>query len=436
MTRQALFISTLCAAVMATSLHAQGTFNQRARVTPATVAPKPAINPAAATVNQAEPPQVSTTAATREYSRSVRQVQKDQISAGQLHAVVNDNSSVVVSSDNAELHAARNRVFYNFVRAKPEVVAIPESLQIAGGAGETATVLRQELTVPGTNGDAVRVQAFVRNGTGLSYVGARNRFEGRFQVALGYADGSPQSPLDREVSIAVTAPGAESLDPEEMQLKDVDVWHSFGVAVRSPADDYQIVVSAGAKDAGNSVKVPIQRPKVNLAPSVSRITGFGLGTFDLSVSANGIADPAGTVITFQSDGAAFEGGNTIRLDANGTGTLKLRSTSSGIATISAMSPFDGSSVKVEFLQPWLMLLLAAAGGIIGAVVTGKRNRWLRGALIGIALAVLYYVGLDWVSKQTGFTSLAHAGEAVSFALGFLGSIVGVKWIGGGKKAEA
>jgi inner membrane protein involved in colicin E2 resistance len=101
-----------------------------------------------------------------------------------------------------------------------------------------------------------------------------------------------------------------------------------------------------------------------------------------------------------------------------------------------MSPFDASSVKVEFLQPWLMLVLAAAGGIIGAVVTGKRSRWLRGALIGVALAVLYYVGLDWVSKQTGFTSLAHAGEAVSFALGFLGSIVGVQWIGGGKKAAA
>jgi hypothetical protein len=413
MTRQMQLITILGASFMAASLFAQGSLKDHAQVAP----------------------QASTTA-TRWYSRSVQQKQKDLISAGQLHAVVSDNSSVVVSSDNAELHAARNRVFYNFVRAQPEVVALPPALQTTGAAGETATVLRQELTVPATNGDAVRVQAFVRNGTGLSYVGARNRFEGKFKVALAYAEGSPQSPLNQEVSIAVTAPGAESLDPEEMRLKDVDVWHSFGVAIRSPADDYEIVVSAGAKDAGNSVKVPVQRPTVNLAPSVSRVTGFGLGTFDVSVSANGIADPAGAVITFQSDGAAFEGGNTITLGGNGTGTLKMRSTSSGVATISAMAPFSSSSVKVEFLQPWLVLLLAGVGGVIGAVVTGKRQRWLRGALIGIALAVLYYVGLDWVSKQTGFTTLAHAGEGVAFALGFLGSVIGVGWIGGSEKIKA
>ncbi len=458
MARQVLFITILCAAFMATSLHAQGSFNDRAKVVPVTTAPPTTtINPAS-TVNQnkaaaiptdtiappasspaataAEQPRVPASAATRQYSRSIQQAQKDRISSGQLRAVVSDNSSVVVSSDNAESHAARNRVFYNFVRAKPEVVAVPEALQTADAAGETATVLRQELTVPGANGDAVRVQAFVRNGTGLSYVGARNRFEGKFKVALGYADGSPQSPLNQEVTIAVTAPGAESLDPDEMRLNDVDIWHSFEVAVRSPADDYEIVVSAGARDAGNSIKVPVQRPVVNLAPSVSRVAGFGLGTFDVSVSANGIAAPAGTVITFESDGAAFEGGNTITLGGDGTGTLKMRSTSSGIATISAMSPFKGSSVKVEFLQPWLVLVLAGVGGVIGAVVTGKRRRWLFGALIGMSLAVLYYVGLDWVSKRTGFTSLAHAGEAVSFALGFLGSIVGVNWIGGGRKAEA
>ena len=463
MTRHGLRITILCSARLASSAYAQGSFSNRARTTPArTIAPtttvrpdtatvRPAttavnpaaaaVSPAAATVSPAPPaisvaeqPTVATTAAARQYSRSVNQVQGELISSGQLHAVVSNNSSVVVSSHSADEHAARKGVFYNFVRAKPEVVALPAPLQTAGGAGETATVLRQELTVPGANGEAVRVQAFVRNGTGLSYVGARNRFEGKFTVALGYADGSPQVPLTQEVSIAVTAPGAESLDPEEMRLKDVDVWHGFGVAVRSPADDYEIEVSAGAKDAGNSVKVPIQRPKVNLAPSVSRVTGFGLGTFDVSVAADGIANPAGAVITFKSDGGAFEGGNTITLGADGTGTLKMRSTSSGVATISALSPFDGSSVKVEFLQPWLILALAGAGGALGAVVTGKRRRWLKGALIGIALAVLYYVGLDWVSKQTGFTSLAHAGEAVSFALGFLGSIVGVGWLGAAKKA--
>jgi hypothetical protein len=421
MTAQNILLVILCAAIPMSPAYAQGAFSDRAHAAPtATVAQPTAVE----------------RAATREYSRSVQQEQRSLISAGQLHAVVSDNSSVVVSSDNAELHAARNRVFYNFVRAKPEVVAVPEALQSAAGTGETATVLRQELTVPGASGEAVRVQAYVRNGTGLSYVGARNRFEGKFKVALAYAEGSPRSPLTQEVSIAVTAPGAESLDPEEMRLQDVDVWHGFGVAVRSPADDYEIVVSAGAKDAGNSVKVPVQRPRVNLAPSVARVTGFGLGTFDVSVSANGIADPAGAVITFQSDGAAFEGGNTITLGADGTGLLKLRSTSSGVATISAMSPFDASAVKVEFLQPWLMVLLAGVGGVIGAVVTGKRRRWLTGALIGIALAVLYYVGLDWVSRQTGFTTLAHAGEAVAFALGFLGSIVGVAWIGGAERKTA
>jgi hypothetical protein len=429
MNRLIAALTLFCGALLANGAHAQDPRTTITRISPARAATvEAAVTPAAVVDKKTVP-------ASR-YSRSVNQAQKDLIASGQLRAVVSDSSSVVVSSHAADEHALRNGVFLQFVRAKPEVVQLPVALQSDGKPGETATVLRQELTVPGAGGQAVRVSAFVRNSTGLSYVGARNRFEGKFAVALGYADGSPQVPLTEQVSIAVTAPGAESLDPPEMQLKDVDAWHGFGLAVRSPGNDYEIKVSAGAKDAGNSVKVPVLAPKVNLATSVSGVTGFGLGTFDLAVAATGIAEPEGAIITFNSDGAAFENGNTIKLDANGTGTLKMRSTSTGMATISAMAPFESSSVTIKFRQPWLILLLAFAGGVLGALVTGKGKGWgwLRGGGVGVGLAILYYVGIDWLAKLTGFTSLAKAGEFVAVALGFIGSIVDVKWLQAEKSA--
>ena len=74
------------------------------------------------------------------------------------------------------------------------------------------------------------------------------------------------------------------------------------------------------------------------------------------------------------------------------------------------------------------------GGAVGGVVTKKaRARWKKtmiiGAVTGVALAIVYYVGLDWIVKATGMNTLASAGEFVAFALGFIGAIVSVKWIG-------
>src|SRR6185503_14675836 len=104
MTRHGLRITILCSALLASSAYAQGSFSDRARTTPArTIAPtttvrpdtatvRPAttavnpaaaaVSPAAATVSPAPPaisvaeqPTVATTAAARQYSRSVNQVQ-------------------------------------------------------------------------------------------------------------------------------------------------------------------------------------------------------------------------------------------------------------------------------------------------------------------------------------------------------------------------
>ena len=58
-----------------------------------------------------------------------------------------------------------------------------------------------------------------------------------------------------------------------------------------------------------------------------------------------------------------------------------------------------------------------------------------GALTGLAMTVLYYVGLDWVVRATGWTTLASAGEAVAFALGLLGAIVGLGVITAVSKKE-
>jgi hypothetical protein len=84
---------------------------------------------------------------------------------------------------------------------------------------------------------------------------------------------------------------------------------------------------------------------------------------------------------------------------------------------------------VVFKNPWLLLVLATVGGLAGATLMRKgRVSWgkvLRnGAITGVVMTILYYVGLDWVVKATGWTTLASAGEFVALGLGFLGVVVG------------
>ena len=369
----------------------------------------------------------------RQYVHDVeRKVNRGLLDTGKVSAI-EDGKRIVVDNTSLPARAARNQVFYEFARAKPTVVAVPQVLQQATGsaAPKVATLLREDVLVPTSAGTSTRVQTFARDETGLTYVGARNRFEGRFAVALSPVEQGAALTLNAPKKISLGLPGGTLLAPvPELVIAKLDDWTPVFFSVNQPAHPYLVSVSASTSDHGDPVPVQVIQPKVNLATDRTFVPGYGLGTFIVSVSATNLQEPKGAQITFQADGGMVETGNVVTLDENGHGTLRMRSIGSGTVVVRALPPFDTASVTVVFKNPWLLLVLAVLGGIVGAVLMRKgRAGWPKvirnGALTGLAMTILYYVGLDWVVKATGWTTLASAGEFVAFALGLLGVLVGV-----------
>jgi len=284
--------------------------------------------------------------------------------------------------------------------------------------------------VPTSAGTSTRLHALVLDRTGLSYVGARNRFEGTFSVALSPVEEGAGVTLNTPKRISLAVPGGNLLDPvPDLVIGTLDDWKPVTIYVNQPTQPYHVRVSASTSDRGDPVEVGVFPPRVNLTTDRRYVPGYGLGTFVVTVSATNLIDPKGARISFQADGGMIESGNVVTLDENGSGSLRMRSMGSGTVNVRALPPFDGASVAVVFKNPWLLLVLATVGGLAGATLMRKgRVGWGKGlrngAITGVVMTVLYYVGLDWVVRATGWTTLASAGEFVALGLGFLGVVVG------------
>ena len=132
-----------------------------------------------------------------------RKVNRGLLDTGKVSAI-EDGKRIVVDNTSLPARAARNQVFYEFARAKPAVVAVPQVLQQATGsaAPKVATLLREDVLVP--------IRGHVHPGADLRARRdrshrrcARNRFEGRFAVAL--------SPVEQNAALTLNAPKKISL---------------------------------------------------------------------------------------------------------------------------------------------------------------------------------------------------------------------------------
>jgi hypothetical protein len=119
---------------------------------------------------------------------------------------------------------------------------------------------------------------------------------------------------------------------------------------------------------------------------------------------------------------------------------KLTSVRHGLAEVSAALPaFDASKTSVQFLFPWLMIVLASTGGVIGGVVreakdtfsadSGVAHLW-RDIVVGLACGLVFYIlalsgAVASVPKiEVNIAAIPTGNELGAFALGFIGGIVG------------
>ncbi len=306
----------------------------------------------------------------------------------------------------------------------------PALMAERSGQEPVATGATWSGTLP--DNSAARLTAFVADRTSLQFDSTRRAYAGSFVVALQNLDrADDRSELRQPITIAVRAPGATAFTPAPVRITRLSEWMDVEVLVPDPRGArYPVSVSAGPNDRGNAIELDVNRPRVTLGAASTNILGWGLGTTHITVSSR----QAGVQVPLTSDAGSLDAGS-IRLDENGNGQLTLRSDASPQATVKvASSEWDAEPLTVAFRAPYLFLIAAIAGGLLGAFLRGKgRKKWPRALAIGVATAILLTVGqavgfTAWITAALGPNTIATSGEAVVFFLGAIAALLGVTFL--------
>ena len=369
------------------------------------------------------------------------------LSSGAVKAVSGSHAEVVHPDTVAE-QARPGAVFVTRTGAAATRVALSAPLREALPAGAQTSAVQLGYMVSATAGaqaSPVRLAALVANNTGLVLDAAHSAWSGGFSVALSNLDDpADRRPLNTPITVAITAAGASDVAPAPLSIADVGQWHAVRVTVPDfPGDSYHVSVSADPQDRGNAIDLPVMKPTIEVIAANPQITGWGIGQTELTLRARGLVTPDGYPVTLRNEHGSLDP-TYVKLDAQGVATARLRSDSAGSTSVSvADAGVISQPATVVFTAPWLFLVAAIAGGLLGAFIRGKGRRRAWYALaIGVASAVLmtlaYAVGIDWVSRALPSAHLATSGEAVIFVLGAIAALLGVGVLlpasGGGKDA--
>jgi hypothetical protein len=284
------------------------------------------------------------------------------------------------------------------------------------------------------DGREVRFRPIIETTGGLHAGQNADGFQGSVFVGLvDLRDPTAAYELPRPVALLVTGQ-ADSVSPRQLQIGHTNLpFTEVTVGARDPMDELELQLIASGTTERATVRLPVVRPRLELAAARPAIQGFGMESVEITLRAIGLQAPEGRVVTLSSERGSLDPAR-VALDAQGTGTTRLRSVSIGDAVVSASSPpLTPASAAVRFAWPIAVLVAAIAGGMIGAYLGRvqrsriRTRRTLRsvafvGLLTGIVVVVLYAVGVNVLPVQP----TATAGEALAFALAAVGGYLGLR----------
>lgn len=273
---------------------------------------------------------------------------------------------------------------------------------------------------------------------GMTFVPGAQRFEGRLYVGvIDSHDPTASRSLPQPISIQVTGQ-VDQIDPAILQVVNSNLpFQTVQLLATMPPDKVDISFRCSFSQEPTEAALTVLRPKLTVTPSPIQIDGLGLQSANITVRAEGFANLGGAIVTLAADRGGLDS-TQVKLDSSGTGGTSIRSIGMGKSTITAsLPPANPVSATVTFQTPWVFLLCAICGGVIGSVIrifgAGKQTNTstrrsllalLAGAMIGLLVAAAYAVGVN----LTAIRPTATVGQALVFVIAGVGAYVGKMFI--------
>ncbi|MBK7027988.1 MAG: hypothetical protein IPH45_01705 [Bacteroidales bacterium] len=264
----------------------------------------------------------------------------------------------------------------------------------------------------------------------LKYDFARKLFEGsiRFIPLEVNNEGTSQSgqkKLSNPEEILVSY-GTIS---KPLQIQSIN-WPPLDISVQSveALDSVEVKILTVSNPLGYPKKLGVE-PAIVLSSARTRIQGMGIQTIPVHISLKGVSGNKAIPLGIETSLGSLDSSRIVVVGDQPT-IVNLRSESIGNIEIKAVNQKYRSNVlELKAVFPWLFLLLALLGGLIGALgknLLGKNKVRFRplamGSILGLIAAVAYWglgiVLIGFSIETRGFN------EAMVMGLGLLAGYFG------------
>ena len=265
----------------------------------------------------------------------------------------------------------------------------------------------------------------------LRYDFGKEQFEGsiRFLPAEVNESGNTQ-PSPKLLSVPediFISFGATSVPLRITQIN----WPPLEVAITSAVarDSVEVKVLTVSNPLGYPKNLRVE-PAIILTSTRTFIQGLGIQTLPVHVALKGVSSCQPVPVTIETSLGTVNSA-TLTLSSDEPHEIILRSESLGVINLKVINAnYRSNSITVQAVFPWIFLLLAILGGLIGSLgknLVGRMKITLRrlalGSIVGLIAAVAYW-GLGIV--LIGFSVETRGlNEAMVFGLGLLAGYFGL-----------
>jgi len=265
------------------------------------------------------------------------------------------------------------------------------------------------------------------------YDDSLKKFNGRLGFFLVGESGN-ETPPPEPVNVEITSNEITAIAPEGLKIDHINIPSvKVQLSATQVKDSAAIKVITASNPEGYTTYIKVT-PRLVISTNQSILQGLGIEQIPVNLMFEGSGSSDSVTVNFSTQKGAVTP-NSVALRYNKPTTIYLRSDGLGSSKLSATSTVaDSNELIFTYVFPWLFLLAAIAGGLIGSLAkyllaVENKGSMLKpligGILIGIIGAVAYYglgVNLLGISLSAGLNALAV------FALSALSAYFGISLI--------
>jgi hypothetical protein len=293
-------------------------------------------------------------------------------------------------------------------------------------------------TAAGAPSELLALEPIVEAAGGLRADPQGAGYVGRLFVGVvSLRDRTERLELPAPVLLLISSAQIDTIEPAQVGIGHTGLpFTEVALRTATPRAPASVKIRSSLTASGEAdVPVPVALPEASLVASPERILGFGLETALISVQVSGLPNPNGYRVTLVPSDGRIEPPDPVQVDHLGFGTARLRSGLVGTAVVAAggVNVVNIRSAQVTFGWPWVLLVSALAGGLLGRllkILSPPRRRktartWIRelivGAIAGLGATIMWAVGVYLVPVLPTVLT----GAAAYFTVGFVGGLVGL-----------